>query len=50
VVEIPNQPPGIYALALWRGETTGTHALSGTAQTSFNLVEGGVTNLTLTVQ
>jgi hypothetical protein len=49
LVAIPNQPPGTYALSLWRGETTGTHALSGTAQAGFTLVAGGVTDLTLTV-
>jgi hypothetical protein len=50
LVPVLNQPPGAYALSLWRGETTGTHAMSGTAQSGFTLVAGGVTDLTLTVQ
>jgi hypothetical protein len=49
VVPILNQPPGTYTLSLVRSETTGTHAISGSAQAGFTLVEGGMTELTLTV-
>jgi hypothetical protein len=45
----PQQPPGAYTLSLSRGETTGTHAQSGTAKAILTLVEGLPSSVTLTV-
>jgi hypothetical protein len=47
--QFSRQPPGTYTLFLSRGETTGTHAQSGTAKASFTLMEGATSTVTLTV-
>jgi len=50
VVLFPNQPPGTYAASLWRSETTGTHAQSGTAKATVVLAEGATLEVPLTVK
>jgi len=45
-----SQPPGTYALSLWRSETTGTHPVVGTARATLTLVEGAALEHSLAVQ
>jgi hypothetical protein len=49
-VAFMNQPPGTYSVSLTRSETTGTHAMSGTAKASVSLVEGAALDLPLVVK
>jgi len=49
-VSFLKQPPGVYALSLWRSETTGTHAMSGTAKVSVVLLEGATLSQPLAVK
>lgn len=45
-----SQPPGTYALSLWRSETTGTHANVGSAKATLTLAEGAAVEHALAVQ
>lgn len=45
-----SQPPGTYALSLWRSETTGTHAAVGSAKATLTLAEGAALEHALAVQ
>ncbi|NWJ40632.1 MAG: carboxypeptidase regulatory-like domain-containing protein [Geothrix sp.] len=49
-VVFASQPPGTYALSLWRSETTGTHANVGSAKATLTLAEGAALDLPLPVQ
>jgi len=49
-VAFASQPPGTYALSLWRSETTGTHPVVGTAKATLTLVEGAALEHALAVQ
>jgi len=48
-VAFASQPPGTYTLSLWRSETTGTHAIVGSAKATLTLVEGTALEHTLPV-
>jgi len=45
-----SQPPGTYALSLWRSDTTGTHPIVGSAKATLTLAEGAALELPLPVQ
>lgn len=45
-----SQPPGTYALSLWRSDTTGTHPVVGSAKATLTLTEGAALELPLPVQ